>query len=89
MLDIKEAYNLAKGRYDLPKLLQCLEFDSFYLFSFAPLLLNESNGYFTGTEFDAIDKDTGKHFYYDISSDIDAFERAKPIKIKTFIDEEI
>ena len=36
----------------------------------------------SGTMFDAIDKENGKHFMYDLLSDYDAYENAKVIDIK-------
>lgn len=89
MIGAEEAYEIAKQQYGPSKLLACLEFDSFYLFSFAPLLMDTTDGYCTGTIFDAVDKESGKMFEYDITSDLDAFERAKPIKIRTILDEKI
>ncbi len=89
MITPEAAYDVIKKKYDLPKILSCLEFDNFYLFSVAPALVNTSNGYFTGTTFDAIDKKSGKHFYYDISTDLDAFENAKSITISTFLDRKV
>lgn len=89
MISVDKAYDIAKEKYNFPKLLSCLEFDSFYLFSFAPMLVNTTDGYFTGTIFDAVDKESGRMFEYNIISDLDAFERAKEIKIKTFLDNKV
>lgn len=89
MITVNEAYDIAKQKYDFARLMCSLEFDSFYLFSFAPLFMDTTTGYYTGTEFDAVDKKDGRTFLYDITSDPDAFEKAKPIQIKTFLDERI
>lgn len=89
MINQDEAYNIARKKYNFPKLLSCLEFDSFYLFSFAPLLTDVSDGYFTGTIFDAVDKKDGRLYLYDITSDLDAFEKAKSIKIETILDKKV
>lgn len=89
MLDVKRAYKIAKAGYILPRVLSCLDFKSFYLFSFAPEFVNINNGYLTGTIFDAVDKNTGKKFLYDISTDIEAYENAKTVEIETFLDEKI
>lgn len=87
MLSPEEAYEIAKQEHEFPKLLSCLDFGNFYLFSFAPLLMNTSDGYLTGTTFDAVDKKTGKYFLYDISENMELYEKAKEIKIKTELDE--
>lgn len=86
MVSVNSAYEIAKQKYQVSKLLSCLDFGSFYLFSFAPLFENTNEGYLTGTTFDAVDKTTGVLYEYDISSDIDAFDRAKEIKVETFLD---
>lgn len=89
MLNPEEAYKIAKQQHNFSKLLSCLDFGIFYLFSFAPLLENTNDGYLTGTTFDAVDKKTGKYFLYDITNDLSLYDKAKEIKINTVLDEVI
>lgn len=89
MISEEIAYESVKRKYEVSRLLCCLDFGTFYLFLFAPLFLNVHEGYLTGVTFDAVDKQTGKIFEYDISNDLDAFEKANEIKIKTFLDKKV
>lgn len=53
-----------------------LDFGSFWLFSLAPIYLDESEPYQTGTHFPTVDKKSGRIGVYDITSDLDAYEKA-------------
>lgn len=59
--------------------------NTFYIQS--PHHIYGSDKIYSGRVFDAVDKNTGKTFKYDITSDIDAFENAKSVPIKTILDE--
>lgn len=86
MVNAKQAYEKIKKDYPISKLLACVEFGDFFLFNFAPMLENTDDGYYTGTEFPIVNKKTGEISLYDITSDVDAYESAKPVKIETIMD---
>ena len=82
----QEAFkNLTKGN-PFVKVRGCLDFGTFFVFSLAPLYVKNTDNYLTGTVMDAVDKQTGRIFKYDITSDIDAYEKATPVKIITWFD---
>lgn len=85
----EEAYKILSKEYPLMKVRSCLDFGTFFVFCLAPLDVKETDEYMTGTCMEAVDKKTGKVFIYDITSDFDAYERAKEIKVKTIFDERI
>lgn len=82
----EEAYKILSKEYPMMKVRSCLDFESFFAFCLAPLNIKDSDEYMTGTCMEAVDKKTGKVFIYDFTSDFDAYERAKEIKVKTIFD---
>lgn len=81
---IKNSY-----RTSLVRCRSCLDFGTFYLFCVAPMDVKDSDDYLTGTIYECVDKKTGRIFEYDITSDIDAYDRAKEIKIDTIFDKKV
>lgn len=80
MVDFKKASELAMKTESIEsKIHTAWDFGSFYLFSIAPTYIRSSDLYDTGTIFTAVDKRTGRVYDYDITSDLDAFERATVI----------
>lgn len=82
----QEAFEIIRKRKPLVKVRGCLDYGTFYAFCLAPIYVNDNEEYFTGTVMDAVDKKTGRVFMYDISSDIDAYERAKNVDISDVFD---
>lgn len=77
MIDFKRASQLAIGTESVKSIVHTAwDFGSFYLFSIAPAYIRPSDQYDTGTIFTAVDKRTGRVYDYDITSDLDAFEKA-------------
>lgn len=83
-LTAQDAYSIIHEKYPTEKVRSCLEYDDFFLFVMAPLYVLDSESYCPGTVFDAVDKRTGRMFEYDITTDIDAYDRAANVKIDTF-----
>lgn len=88
MIDANQAYNILSVNHPASIVKTCLDFGSFFAFSLAPFYIG-SETYYTGTTLDAVDKKTGKIFEYDILSDLDAYEKAKEIDVKTMYDQKI
>ena len=78
-MDLKKAADIVQKRYPLLIIRACSEYDTFYLFTLAPIYIHNSDEYVTGTVFPAVDKKTGKIFQYDITSDYEAFEKTKKV----------
>lgn len=77
MIDFEKACKLALATESTPSNVHTAwDFGSFFLFSLAPLYVKEGERYDTGTVFTAVDKASGKVYDYDITSDLDAFEKA-------------
>lgn len=87
MISFDEACNSIKKKHSSETIRNCLDFGTFFLFVLCPYYAEQS--YLSGTEFPAIDKKTGKEFIYDVSSDIEAYEKAKTVPIKTVWDQKI
>lgn len=87
----QEAFEILckKENNNLIKVRGCLDFGTFFLFNLAPMYIDNSENYETGTEFDAVDKKTGRVFTYDITSDPDAFINAKEVSAKSLFDVKI
>lgn len=81
-----DAYEILRKDFPLSKVRTCLDFKTFFAFFLVPLDIGNSETYLFGTMIDAVDKKTGKTFKYDLSSDYDAYERAKPVEIEMFLD---
>lgn len=82
----QEAFKVIEKEYPLCKVRTCLDFGRFYLFSIAPMHVSENDKYYTGTAFDAVDKKTGSHFIYDITTNLAAYEKAKELAVDTIWD---
>lgn len=85
-LTADDAWNILRSKDPFIRCRGCLDFGDFYLFSTAPMAVKNDDMYMSGTVFDAVSKTNGKCFLYDITSDLDAYENAKPIKVKTIYD---
>lgn len=85
MLNAKEAYEIVRKEYPDSILSSCLDFGKFYVFFVRPFYTSNET-YYTGTVFDAVSKSDGNLFKYDITSDIDAYERSIEVKINTVYD---
>ena len=81
MITAKDGYNKVKKSHILDELTDCLDFGSFYVYFFKPLDMKDDGTNLSGTFFDAIDKKSGRHFMYDLTSDYDAFENAKKVRV--------
>ena len=81
-----DAYKILSKEYPLMRVRTCLDFGSFFAFCLAPLYVSNSDNYEVGTCLEAVDKKTGKVFIYDILSDVDAYENAKEVIVKTIFD---
>lgn len=86
---VEEAYKILSKEYPTMRVRSCLDFGSFFAFCLAPINVKDTDDYMTGTCLDAVDKKTGRTFIYDITSNFDAYERAKEIKVKTIYDKPI
>lgn len=82
----QEAFDIIRKQKPLVKVRGCLDYGTFYVFCLAPIYVNDDEEYSTGTVMDAVDKKTGRVFMYDISSDIDAYERAKTVNVSDVLD---
>lgn len=85
----EEAYKIATKNTPFIRVRGCLDYGSFFAFTLAPLYIDESEDYISGTTMTAVDKKTKRVFEYDITSDVSAYERAREIKVKTFFDKKI
>lgn len=86
----QEAYNVIIKKYPGNKVRDCFDFETFYLFNLVPINIPDNQTYLVGKIFDVVDKKTGKISKYDITSDINAYERAKRVEIKeTIFDKKI
>lgn len=86
-MNAKDAYNILSKEYPMHKVRSCLDYGKFYVFGIVPLDVDDDKRYFSGTIMPAVDNKNGTIFEYDITSDMDAYHRAKSIKVKTFFDE--
>jgi hypothetical protein len=81
-----DAYEILTRNNALVRVRCCLDFDSFFAFCLAPIYVRDDDEYLSGTILQAVDKKSGKVFDYDITSDIDAYEKAIETKVNTFFD---
>lgn len=79
MITYKEAESKILKRHKLLKVASALEFPNFFVFSLVPFYAKEGEVFHSGTIFPAIDKKTGKEFKYNITSNPEAFYKAKRI----------
>lgn len=89
MISIQDAYIKIQKMYPNCKLKKALEFENFYGFYMIPITIKEGQKYFTGSYIDIINKNNGKHDFYDIASNPNALLQAKEIKIQTIFDVEL
>lgn len=80
MVTYTEAVDIARDDSD-ESLHTAWDFGRFYLFAFAPPGFPPGEPCSIGTMFTAVDKSSGRKYLYDITSDLDAYENAKVIKI--------
>lgn len=71
------------------KVRSCLDFGPFYGFFLAPMNVNINEKYDVGTCMEAVDKRTGSIYIYDITSDLDAYDRAKVVEVQTIFDQKV
>lgn len=81
-----EAYSILCKKYSLMRVRACLDFGGFFAFCLAPLYVKDNDAYDVGTCMEAVDKKTGRIFIYDITSDVDAYHKAKPMDVNTIFD---
>lgn len=75
-MTLKKATEIILKKSPLLKVRACMDYGKFYVFTLAPLYVKDSDEYVTGVIFPAVDKKTGKIFDYDITTDLDAFDKA-------------
>lgn len=75
-MTFEKALSIIRKKNPLLIVRAALEFNSFYLFTLAPIYVSDEDEYVTGTIFPAVDKKSGHIFEYDITSDLDAFDSA-------------
>ena len=75
-----DAYKIIKEKHENEKLLECLEFDSFFAFLFAE---NESD--IVGGGYDTVDKNTGDVSTFNPTSDLDSFFKAEQVPIENVV----
>lgn len=81
----EKAWDIIRKKYPGQKLIACLQFKGFYVFSIEPITKG-SGTYATGRIFPAVDMKTGRVFNYDITSDIDAYEAAEQVNVTTILE---
>lgn len=86
-MNARNAYKILSKEYPMHKVRSCLDYGKFYVFGMVPLDVEDKQRYFSGTIMPAVDKKNGTIFEHDITSDMDAYNRAKIVKVKTFFDE--
>lgn len=86
MLTAEECYKIASKELKVNKVRGCKDLGKFYIFSLAPINISDDDDYVTGTTFDAVDKQTGRLFIFDVMSNISLFEKGKSVKIKGILD---
>lgn len=85
----QEAYDIIKQKYPLSVVRSCLEYDDFYLFVMCPINIKADEDYESGTVYDAVDKETGRCYQYDILTDLDAYDKAKEVHVNTIFDKTV
>lgn len=85
----QKAYNILSKDYPMSRVIACLDYGYFYVFSLIPADIPSGETYYTGTVMDAVDKKTGKVFKYDLTSDIDAYENAKNVSVMDVFSQKI
>lgn len=79
MVNFETAKKVIETIKEDEKVGSAFEFSDFYLFMMRPKNLPSGESYYVGTVFDAIKKDDGTCFQYDISEDPDAYVEAKQL----------
>lgn len=85
----QEAYNILSKDYPMSRVNACLDYGNFYVFSLTPVDIPTGETYYTGTVMDAVDKKTKKVFKYDLTSDIDAYEKATNVSVTDVFSQKI
>lgn len=85
----EEAYKILSIEHPMMRIRSCLDFGSFFAFCLAPINVKDTDEYMIGTCMDAVDKKTGRTFIYDITTDYQAYEKAKEVKVKTIYNKSI
>lgn len=88
-MTVDEAYIIACKEYPLSRVRGCLDFGDFFAFALVPMNVYDDEDYFSGTTLTSVNKNTGKIFEYDITSDLDAYEKAKKVNVSTIYDKKI
>lgn len=83
MLSLKECYERLKKKYPNGKVRACRDFGTFFLFNMIPKDVSNDARYMSGSVFDAVDKKTGRIYYYSIAEHPNEFRTSKSIDIKT------
>lgn len=89
MIDVSTAYTKIRKRHPLSYVTQCAEFPKFYLFMMRPYRVGPNEPYYTGTQFDAVDKTTGRIFLYNITEDPAAYKAAKWIEVDNIMNRKV
>lgn len=77
----EKAFDIVKKNHPTERLNTCLDFGKFYTFSFIPINVSNPFDYFTGSIVEAVDKRSGRVYFYDLTSNYNAYERAKKVDI--------
>lgn len=85
MFSAQEAFFQLEKRYQLGTVDVCLEYDTFYVFMIIPIGYT-GGSYLGGTVYPAIEKESGKQFFYDITENLDEFLNAKRHTVKGLLD---
>lgn len=89
MINATDAYFVARKNHPGQVLSSCLDFGSFFLFIFKSVESAKGETIISGNVFDAVEKESGKLFKYDISTDPDAFFDSTEVSVETELDADI
>lgn len=82
-LSVQDAYAIIKRKHPGKVIRSCVEFDEFYAFYMVPKELATED--LISSQFvDAVEKETGKLFTYNIFSDKHAYRNARNIDVRLF-----
>ena len=81
-MSLEEAYNIIKTNKDDKKVIECLEFESFFAFLLAPLDYDKNRDGGIGGAYTTINKINGSISTFNPITDFDSFEKAKRIDLK-------
>ena len=83
-MTVQEAYEIIKARHEDMKVLECIENETLYAFSFVPLDFDEENDRIGGG-YDIVNKETGETTVFSIPQMFEEFSSYTVIDIKTLI----